>query len=53
MIEEIDGQIERVLLRQTNLEDEVQHAKDFLAGDALVAGRRLEDEWRRSRCDAP
>ena len=64
MMELFNGQIERVLNRQTNLEHEFQHAKDFLVGDSLVAGRRwldmdarltrLEDDWRRSRRgDAP
>lgn len=58
-MEWINGQIERVLNRQTNLEHEFQHAKDFRVGDALVAGRgwldmdarltRREDDCRQSR----
>jgi hypothetical protein len=59
LMEQVDDQIERVMNCQGNLEHEFQHAKDFLAGDALIAGRRwldmdarltrLEDEWRRFR----
>lgn len=59
LMEQVNDRTERVLNRQSNLEHEFQHAKDFLVSDALVAGRRwldmdarltrLEDEWRRFR----
>jgi hypothetical protein len=43
LMEQVNDQIERVLNHQSNLGHEFQHARDFLVGDALVAGRRWLD----------